>query len=141
MSLNDKAASALKRELARAFPERGPDDAGHGRLADALTKPTHTPGKWTFAWRGPHLWMFALTEDGGVHETVFDTENLDAHPISLANARLIAAAPCLLSALKALVAVCPECDGTGLADNSDPTPCPWCESARAAIARAEGGGK
>jgi hypothetical protein len=36
MSLNDKAASALKRELARAFPERGPDDAGHGRLADAL---------------------------------------------------------------------------------------------------------
>jgi len=39
MSLNDKAAAALKRELVRAFPERGPDDAGHDRLAEALTKP------------------------------------------------------------------------------------------------------
>lgn len=43
MSLNDKAAAALKRELVRAFPERGENDAGHDRLAEALTKPTHTP--------------------------------------------------------------------------------------------------
>jgi hypothetical protein len=39
MSLNDKARAALKRELQKAFPERAPDDAGHGRLADALTRP------------------------------------------------------------------------------------------------------
>lgn len=39
MSLNDKAAAALKRELVRAFPERGADDAGYATLADALTKP------------------------------------------------------------------------------------------------------
>ena len=41
MSLNDKASAALRRELAKCFPERAPDDAGHGRLADALSKPTH----------------------------------------------------------------------------------------------------
>ena len=43
MSLNDKARAALKRELARAFPERAANDPGHDRLAEALTKPTHTP--------------------------------------------------------------------------------------------------
>ena len=43
MSLNDKATAALKRELARAFPERAANDPGHDRLAEALTKPTHTP--------------------------------------------------------------------------------------------------
>lgn len=41
MSLNDKAAAALKRELVRAFPERGENDAGHDRLAEALSKPEH----------------------------------------------------------------------------------------------------
>ena len=41
MSLNDKATAALKRELARAFPERAANDPGHDRLADALTKPTN----------------------------------------------------------------------------------------------------
>ena len=43
MSLNDKARAALKRELSRAFPERSPDDAGHARLADALSDTAHTP--------------------------------------------------------------------------------------------------
>ena len=37
MSLNDKAHAALKRELQRAFPERAADDAGHARLAAALS--------------------------------------------------------------------------------------------------------
>lgn len=43
MSLNDKARAALRRELAKAFPERAANDPGHDRLAEALTKPTHTP--------------------------------------------------------------------------------------------------
>ena len=37
MSLNDKAASALRRELAKCFPERAENDPGHARLADALS--------------------------------------------------------------------------------------------------------
>ncbi len=48
MSLNDKAAAALKRELVRAFPERGPDDAGHDRLAEALTRPSEPKYWWTY---------------------------------------------------------------------------------------------
>lgn len=46
MSLNDKAAAALKRELVRAFPERAANDPGHDRLADALTRPTDEPKYW-----------------------------------------------------------------------------------------------
>lgn len=45
MSLNDKAAAALKREIRRAFPERPEGDAGHDRLAKALSD-TARPIVW-----------------------------------------------------------------------------------------------
>lgn len=102
MSLNDKASAALRRELAKCFPERPENDPGHARLADALSKPTHTPGPWEFNLdahgrgrvRGDGCWVATTW-------TVADDDNYRRYPAE-ANARLIAAAPCLLSALKEL---------------------------------------
>lgn len=104
MSLNDKASAALRRELAKAFPERSPYDAGHDRLAEALTKPTHTPGPWTlrsgaFAGLGQQV-LSGKDLVATVHSPVgrIDQES--------PNARLIAAAPDLLAACKrALLAI------------------------------------
>jgi Zn finger protein HypA/HybF involved in hydrogenase expression len=60
----------------------------------------------------------------------------------MSNARLIAAAPELLDAMKAIVAVCPECHGANdFTVHGEHVECPWCESARAAIAKATGGAK
>jgi hypothetical protein len=53
MSLNDKASAALRRELAKCFPERAPDDAGHARLADALSD----TARWEFS--GSRLYPIA----------------------------------------------------------------------------------
>ena len=60
-----------------------------------------------------------------------------------ANATLIAAAPDLLAALEFMISNCPECDGDGVIYDDDywtvgPTggPCPICQGARAAIAKA-----
>ena len=52
------------------------------------------------------------------------------------NARLIAAAPDLLEACRALVSDCWRRSGVGLQDHEDG--CEDCRAARAAIARAEG---
>ena len=44
MSLNDKATAALRRELAKCFPERAANDPGHAKLAAALSDTArHTP--------------------------------------------------------------------------------------------------
>jgi len=56
------------------------------------------------------------------------------------------ATPELLEALEALVAVCPECNGTGvyfprkdpITGHKEEAPCQWCKHARAAITKATG---
>lgn len=144
MSLNDKAAAALKRELVRAFPERGPDDAGHDRLAEALSKPSE-PGSWRigkpYGTRGIEI---EETDSSGRCRMV-------AVVWSSEHANLIESAPKLLEACKALLRMM---DGlpwhlrdaaykafnerTGGLPGSLPSPI---SKARAAIAKAEGGAK
>jgi hypothetical protein len=145
MSLNSKASAALRRELAKCFPERSPDDAGHARLADALTKPTHTSGPWvvqienTSGTRNYNIRTEAPHNPAGGLGKHVATCNANLEAKGESNARLIAAAPDLLEALKAL------CDamenGTievlryGTAGDA------MFSAARAAIARATGGAK
>jgi hypothetical protein len=127
MSLNSKAASALRRELAKCFPERAPDDAGHARLADALTKPTHTPGDWESIAFGDGC---VINGPDGLRVAM--TYGRDGEGEERANADLIAAAPDLLEACKEAE----ECIRTGghFADSNRTM-----EMLRAAIARATGG--
>ena len=177
MSLNDKAASALKRELVRAFPERGENDAGHDRLAEALakpdtvaaresrisegvaslaalkaarkadasTKPTHTPGPWQVEGEA----VYANRDPRSRHRNgracvanicTGDYDELDAEGI--ANARLIATAPELLEALKALAITLEEMWAEKELTAPKFRQCQLGEAvkdARAAIAKAEGG--
>jgi len=104
----------------------------------------HTPGPWIKIGRiidsdshreGPHvLERICIVDDGPTEDE------------SKANAALIAAAPELLKALKALVNVCPECNGTGvyfprkdpITGHKEEAPCQWCKHARAAITKATG---
>ncbi len=133
MSLNSKARAALTRELQKAFPERAPDDAGHGRLADALTKPTHTPGPWSDMVFGDGCSVYGAD---GLHVAM--THGRDGNGEEVANARLIASAPALLEALRAFVALT-EPYASELEGDSDPESVRGLEvlaSARAAIARA-----
>ena len=136
MSLNDKARAALKRELSRAFPERAANDPGHDRLAEALSKPTHTPGV---------RWYCGRPSNGDVPIIAANRPDCESWTVARAvgnctdaelqaNARLIAAAPELLEALKALA---------DYVQRTHETPNNYVSSvvlgARAAIARAEGG--
>lgn len=66
----------------------------------------HTPGPWKVIVRresvgvcGPGIWIHS---DG--HRTVVDTGAMQTWPIAEPDRRLIAAAPCLLSACEALIA-------------------------------------
>ena len=78
------------------------------------------------------LFVSGWREDGEV-----DICHVGNGPRSLANARLIAAAPDLLAALQALVA---ELDGPGKPDSSDSyAPEHFVTAAKAAIAKVEGG--
>jgi len=56
-----------------------------------------------------------------------------------ANARLIAAAPEMLAALKVTIYKCQLCAGTGWWRQDSMTPCPvhWCQQVRTVIAKAE----
>ena len=106
-------------------------------------KVEHTPGPWCAAYNG-HYWDIRIDErrpNGEPHPyapafaTVFD--NIHAEQTSgrhEANARLIAAAPCLYAALLDLVNLCDDENGSGNIDLIIPT----MEAARDALARAEG---
>lgn len=92
---------------------------------------THTPGPWNIAIRNRHegecapgLWIT------GANNTVVDTGNLKAWPLSDANARLIAAAPDMLAALRWLVEAVEDNDAGSLESAV--------ARAKAAIARATG---
>lgn len=169
MGLNDKADAAMRRELAKAFPERAANDPGHDRLAEALSKPetdaealsrllresdettrlvesvskpTHTPGPW-MVHHEPSLNRFAVRAEPFGTKTIlsvsywertlpWDREHAEA------NARLIAAAPDLLEACKALV----EYRDIIKQNYPDlPGLIRGMEAARVAIARATGGAK
>lgn len=135
MSLNDKARAALRRELVKAFPERSPDDAGHDRLAAALSDTAHTPGPWNVAQN------IVAGEDTFIYDECADrlaiVRGKDVpHSIASANARLIAAAPELLEALRTVLM------RLDLEPVDAVFPCSAMrEDIRAAIARAEGGAK
>ena len=145
MSLNDKSASALRRELAKCFPERAPDDAGHGRLADALSDTArHTQGDWLLSGS-------FITNDSGTAVIAKVANTADTHLVwqcstasleNSANARLIAAAPELLEACKALAITLEEMWAEKELTAPKFRQCQLGEAvkdARAAIARAEGG--
>ena len=68
-----------------------------------------------------------------------NVDKIPDYDLAHKNAAVMAAAPKLLRALKQIIEVCPECDGCGIADHAGMVPCPWCETARAAVANAEGG--
>lgn len=154
MSLNDKAAAALKRELAKCFPERAANDPGHARLAAALSDTAHTPGPWIVCEGDSESQSVFIEQDreclideepSTIGEIDLSGEGIDKI-VGLANARLIAAAPELLEACKAILRVM-ETDPQPVTLFKDGhrgfTPDAICatESLRLAIARAEGGAK
>lgn len=67
-----------------------------------MSKPTHTPGPWevNFGMRPPRVWAALAPEAAICDMPRWAIENWDERS---ANARLIAAAPDLLAALKAFV--------------------------------------
>lgn len=103
----------------------------------------HTPGPWRSAWR-PHLGEWRITDeaDSIVAETRPPTDVFGTRGSEEANARLIAAAPTMLTELErfydALAAMADAYDATGV--------CPTghalrqqADSAAAVIAKAKGG--
>lgn len=106
----------------------------------------HTPGPW-FSWRNSSNEMYTIStaeteienddefEETGEDLTVAGVwlgEEEDAEDVAKANARLIAAAPELLAALKTLIEPC-ACYGRNQGNHGVS-----CEIARAAIAKAVG---
>ena len=88
----------------------------------------HTPGPWALIWHGNEKYPYPLsvhTSDGNLWVT------LDGQVSSEANARLMAAAPELLKALKRWVSIEPQCFC------SDIVACPACQ-AKEAITKATG---
>ena len=79
----------------------------------------------------PELYICNIGSDGGRYSALAPVEAGGDWPVSLANARLIAAAPDLLAALIAVLKVIDRADDRGC-------PAGALEMARAAIARAEG---
>lgn len=139
MSLNDKATAALTRELAKCFPERDANDPGHARLAAALSDTArHTQGDWLVSGS-------FITNESGTAVIAKVANSADTHLVwqcstasmeNAANARLIAAAPELLEALRTVLM------RLDLEPVDAVFPCSAMrEDIRAAIARAEGGAK
>ena len=93
----------------------------------------HTPGPWHVCGD-----MIRSTVSNAAMRSVAKVYVSQMHgkPEAAANARLIAAAPDLLEACRALVSDCWRRSGVGLQDHEDG--CEDCRAARAAIARAEG---
>jgi len=136
MSLNDKASAALRRELAKCFPERAENDPGHGRLAAALSD---TARRWTmeraYNELGTQHMAFGnksteIHNNGTAIGVWIDFENAPHGP----NARLIATAPELLELLAESLMYVEECE-----QFHKPECRTLSKRIRAAIARAEGG--
>lgn len=102
-------------------------------MTSPITKTTHTPGEWEFAQDSGTNYGY----DAYVFATPQSVSRRIADVCNLADARLIAAAPDLLEALRALLAMCDD-DRYGthypLDDVNRIT-----GIARAALARVEGG--
>ncbi len=99
----------------------------------------HTPGKWVvepYSSKRPKQWAIrANNRDGCLRPVgyIFDGSTQFPPEEREATARLIAAAPDLLATLKALEYP----DEPGRFCDHAAEPCPRCEAARAAIAKAE----
>ena len=97
----------------------------------------HTPGPWRIEYEEPFCPELVAPDGQRVVGVKLWEDDADAPGVGLnilprANARLVAAAPELLEALEAALLRCEDCGTSGDAH------CPACESARAAIAKAEG---
>ena len=106
----------------------------------------HTPGPWELFHRahGGDKWTIAVFKSGTKHEVVswtgFDSSHFQKQ--ALANARLIAAAPELLAALKRAREYVVRIDGTmGFTAPEKRLTAPDIAVIDAAIAKAEGGTK
>lgn len=113
---------------------------------------THTPGPWTArAWRG-HSPTTVVCETGhpDLRPEVFviaEVEGRGDGAETLANARLIAAAPDLLALAQQYASECAECGGTGTVESfadliggesvPEREPCDQCADIRAVIAKAQ----
>jgi hypothetical protein len=87
--------------------------------------PKHTPGPWVVSEHTMHGYeVWARRNSGSMRVALCGTANFDE-----ANARLIAAAPELLTALKRALTRCHNCDTGGI--------CSECEIDLAAIRKAE----
>ena len=101
-----------------------------------------TPGPWVAGAPGAPGVTWKVRASNG---RVFIVGDALYHPENEANARLIAASPDLLAALKAIVRLHPEEKappagfGTRCGSCLERWPCRSSEAARAAIAKAEGG--
>jgi hypothetical protein len=96
----------------------------------------HTPGPWyvgsgTYECRNIYSVASVTDDEGFTYQPIVATAEDDGIGCWDANARLIAAAPDLLEALRSAVN---DADAWGLADDE----CDWLPLARAAIARATG---
>lgn len=94
----------------------------------------HTPGPWQYSFEGGTV-AFILESDGATVAKISVTENSTAHSTLAANARLIAAAPELLAALKDCVFWYANRDDELWPFEKQP---PEIQRAMAAIAKAEG---
>ena len=93
----------------------------------------HTPGPWTVRDIPTQGRYIGPANDGGAPSVAFAMSRTSRSEAQLdANARLIAAAPCLLDALRALVSI-DDGDCAALYPHADAY-----EAARAAIAKATG---
>lgn len=90
-----------------------------------MTTPAHTPGPWKF-----HATLLDIYPESDLSVTIARVE-WRGKPRGDANARLLAAAPELLAALRTVLAIHEPC----AADSADHG-C-WCQAARAALKKAE----
>jgi hypothetical protein len=103
----------------------------------------HSAGPWIARSHRHHSPSTVLRESDGTPIAEVDpVDGYGNHPETIANARLIAAAPDLLALAKQYAAECGECDGSGVRQFADEfTPagaqCPDCIGIRAVINKAE----
>lgn len=95
-----------------------------------MTEAKHTPGPWVVKFRNDHSCYISMGDPKAGPHKQFDLEFSDLDPSDVADARLIAAAPDLLSAISAML--------THMGMDEDEWNKPTFEQARAAIAKATG---